>query len=54
MDLRPYIEKFARRLAEVEAALSDPKLFDNPMRAQEIVARICPAQGTDRAAASAI
>jgi peptide chain release factor 1 len=36
MDLRPYIEKFARRLAEVEAALSDPKLFDNPLRAQDI------------------
>ena len=25
MDLRPHIEKFSRRLAEVEAALSDPK-----------------------------
>ncbi len=25
MDLRPHIEKFARRLAEVETALSDPK-----------------------------
>lgn len=36
MDLRPFIEKFARRLAEVEAALSDPKLFDNPLRAQDI------------------
>jgi peptide chain release factor 1 len=30
MNLRPYIEKFARRLGEVEAALSDPKLFENP------------------------
>lgn len=36
MDLRPYIEKFARRFAEVEAALSDPKAFDNPQRAQEL------------------
>jgi len=36
MDLRPYIEKFCRRLAEVESALSDPKLFDNPQKAQEI------------------
>jgi peptide chain release factor 1 len=36
MDLRPYIEKFARRLAEVETALSDPKVFDNKPRAQEL------------------
>jgi peptide chain release factor 1 len=36
MDLRPYIEKFSRRFAEVEAALSDPKAFDNPQRAQEL------------------
>jgi peptide chain release factor 1 len=36
MDLRPHIEKFSRRLAEVEAALSDPKVFDNPQRAQEL------------------
>ena len=36
MDLRPPIEKFARRFAEVEAALSDPKAFDNPQRAQEL------------------
>ena len=27
MDLRPQIEKFARRFTEVEAALSDPKAF---------------------------
>ena len=39
MDLRPYIEKFARRFAEVETALSDPKLFDNPANAR----RSCPA-----------
>src|SRR5207248_3870541 len=36
MDLRPQIEKFARRFAEVEAALNDPKAFDNPQRAQEL------------------
>src|SRR5271169_642050 len=36
MDLRPYIEKFSLRFAEVEAALSDPKAFDNPQRAQEL------------------
>ena len=36
MDLRPHIEKFSSRFAEVEAALSDPRLFDNPQRAQEL------------------
>ena len=36
MDLRPQIEKFSRRFAEVEAALSDPKAFNNPQRAQEL------------------
>lgn len=36
MELRPHIEKFSRRFAEVEAALSDPKVFDNPQRAQEL------------------
>jgi len=36
MDLRPHIEKFRRRFAEVEAALSDSKTFDNPQRAQEL------------------
>ena len=36
MELRPYIDKFARRLAEVEAALSDPALFDKKQRAQEL------------------
>jgi peptide chain release factor 1 len=36
MNLRPYIEKFARRLGEVEAALSDPKLFANPAKFQEM------------------
>ena len=36
MELRPHIEKFNRRFAEVEASLSDPKVFDNPARAQEL------------------
>jgi peptide chain release factor 1 len=36
MDLRPHIERFANRLAEVEGALSDPKAFNNPQRAQEL------------------
>jgi peptide chain release factor 1 len=36
MDLRPHVEKFARRFTEVEAALSDPKAFDNAQRAQEL------------------
>jgi peptide chain release factor 1 len=36
MDLRPHIERFSRRLTEVEAALSDPNVFDNRARAQEL------------------
>ena len=36
MDLLPYIEKFAKRLAEVEAALSDPDAFANAARAQDL------------------
>ena len=36
MDLRPYLEKFVRRLPEVEAALGDPRLFDNKQRASEL------------------
>jgi len=36
MDLRPCIEKFAKRLAEVETALSDPAVFDHKQRAQEL------------------
>jgi len=36
MNLRPHIEKFSRRLAEVETALSDPKVFDHPARLQEL------------------
>jgi len=36
MELRPHIEKFARRFTEVEAALSDPHAFDNPQKAQEL------------------
>ena len=36
LDLRPHIERFKRRFAEVEAALNDPKAFENPQRAQEL------------------
>ncbi len=36
MDLRPHIDRFSRRFAEVEAALSDSKVFDNPQKAQEL------------------
>ena len=36
MDLRPHIDKFARRFAEIEMALSDPKAFDNQQRAQDL------------------
>ncbi len=36
MNLTPHIERFSRRFAEVEAALSDPKAFDHPQRAQEL------------------
>jgi peptide chain release factor 1 len=36
MDLHPHIARFEKRYAEVEASLSDPKVFDNPQRAQEL------------------
>ncbi len=36
LDFRPHIERFRRRFAEVEAALNDPKAFENPQRAQEL------------------
>ncbi|PYI85592.1 MAG: peptide chain release factor 1 [Verrucomicrobia bacterium] len=36
MDLQLHIEKFSRRLAEVESALSDPTVFDHNQRAQEL------------------
>lgn len=36
MDLQPHVERFAKRFAELEAALSDPKAFENPQRAQEL------------------
>jgi len=36
MDLRPHIEKFLRRFQELEVILSDPKTFDNGVRAQEL------------------
>jgi peptide chain release factor 1 len=36
MDLRPHIDKFARRFSEVEASLSDPNAFENAQRFQEL------------------
>lgn len=36
MDLRPHIDKFSRRLAEVEEALNDPKVFDDRSRAESL------------------
>ena len=36
MDLRPYVERLRLRLAEVESALSDPGVFSNAPRAQEL------------------
>jgi peptide chain release factor 1 len=36
MNLLPHIEKFCTRFVELESALSDPKVFDNPQRAQEL------------------
>ena len=36
MDLKPHIEKFRKRFAEVEALLSDARIFDNPQNAQEL------------------
>lgn len=36
MDLVPHIERFGRRLAEVEMALSAPDAFANPQKAQEL------------------
>ena len=36
MDLRPYIEKFVARMAEVEGDLGNPKVFENNRRAQEL------------------
>ena len=36
MDLRPYVEKLRCRLAEVETTLSDPDVFNQPQRAQEL------------------
>ena len=36
MDLRPHIEKFRKRFAEVESLLSDSRVFDNPQNAQDL------------------
>jgi len=36
VNLTPHIEKFRKRFAEVEALLSDARVFDNPQAAQEL------------------
>src|ERR1044071_4560840 len=36
MDLKPHIEKFRQRFAEVETLLSDPKTFANNHKFQEL------------------
>ena len=36
MDLRPHIERFRKRFAELESLLSDSKVFNNPQSAQEL------------------
>ena len=36
MDLKPHIEKFCQRFAEVEMLLSDPKTFSNNQKFQEL------------------
>jgi peptide chain release factor 1 len=36
MDLKPHIERFRKRFAEVESLLSDAKVFDHPQNAQEL------------------
>jgi peptide chain release factor 1 len=36
MDLTPHLERFSRRFAELEEALSRPDLYDNPSKAQEL------------------
>jgi peptide chain release factor 1 len=36
MDLKPHIERFRKRFAEVESLLSDARVFDNPQSAQEL------------------
>ncbi len=35
-DLQPYIERFERKYAEVESGLSDPKVFEQPQKFQEL------------------
>lgn len=36
MDMKPYIERFRRRLAELETALADPAVATQPARLQEL------------------
>jgi peptide chain release factor 1 len=42
MDLKPHIEKFRKRFAELESLLSDSKVFDNPQSAQELSREYSP------------
>jgi peptide chain release factor 1 len=35
-DVRPHVERFSRRMAEVESALSDPKAFENQQQFQAL------------------
>ena len=36
MDLHPFIDRFKKRLAEVESALGDPSVFNHPQKSQEL------------------
>jgi peptide chain release factor 1 len=36
MDLAPHLDRFARRFAELEGAMAEPDLYDNPQKAQEL------------------
>lgn len=36
IDLQPHIDRFGRRYAELETQLSDPRVFENPAKAQEL------------------
>ncbi|MBT5926613.1 MAG: peptide chain release factor 1 [Verrucomicrobia bacterium] len=36
MDLHPFVERFARRFAEVESALGDPSVFNDQKKSQEL------------------
>jgi len=36
MDLKPHLDRFAKRFAELEELLARPDLYDNPQRAQDL------------------